>query len=192
MSVDTKMILFGAPGPQEVAAAIRESFGLEAEVRDTSVEDMFIVMFPEPSGAKEGRRLHVFPDCQSIDTEHVYAGRHTYCTFGAWGSSIRIAEALASRFGGYVLDRDDKDDWRLIEAADSENAAPHAPLDALKIELEKAVGAKDAVVLAALAADEGKLVRIMAAYEAYKAAKAKEAAVPRDAGDVSEGPGIRP
>jgi hypothetical protein len=171
MSVDTKVRLFGAPSPQQIAAALRSAFDVEVDVRASSVEDMFHILFPDPADISKGRKLTVFPDYRGGDDQDVFSGRHTYCMLGAWGSSVRIADALASRFGGYVCESDSKGDWRLVEAdRSSPEAGNLSPEGVLKIELEKIVGHVDGVALARIAADEAKLEGVIAAYAAYRAA----------------------
>lgn len=185
MSVDTKVILYGAPSAEEVAAAIRSAFSIEAAVTTTSVDEMFHVTFPDPAGRLAGyvsnRSLSVFPDDSSSDDRDVYSGRRTLCMLGASGGAVMVADALASRFGGYVLENDSRDDWRLVEPVSGETPDLTAE-DVLKIEIAKIVGNRDATFFAALVDEPDKLERLVAAYLAYRSAKS----------DFADSPAVKP
>lgn len=170
MGVDTKFLLKGAPSPQEIAAAVRLSFSIEVEVEETSQDDMFRLFFEDPTGRKPGwaeqRMLWVFTDPE--DHSEVLSGPKTSCSFGAFGGSVVVAEALASRFGGFVLDADSNDDWRYFEG---DSAAPELPaVDRLRINIETILGPKGAIPFAKLANAPEKLDAVISAYQAFKAA----------------------
>lgn len=165
MGVDTKAILIGSPKPQEIAAALRAEFGGEVSVIDTNVEDMHIVTLADPKGRRPGdaelrsMAIHVG---RFNDYPHVYSEPHTLCSLGAFGGSVTIMEALARWFGGFVLDADSNDYWRFIDRSHALVELP--PLDRLRIEIEKIVGAKKAIPLVEIAHDRDAMGRIIDAY----------------------------
>ncbi len=175
MSIDTSAIVFGAPGAEEIAAAIRTAFNVEVHV-ETDGDEFFRIRFSEPGGGQPGqpssRNMHVFPNMHTKTRDHkdIYTGEYTYCSLGCWGQSVEIMEAIASRFGGYVLDNDMHENWRKVEA-NPETAPELSDEDVLRIELADIAGPKFGTALAALVDEPEKLEKIMEAYSRYKERK---------------------
>lgn len=121
MSVNTKIILIGAPSAEQIAAELSAAFGSLATVEDCGMAwEMFRIFFPDPDGHQPGepeqRMMFVHPRYAEDDARRIYQGELTLCSIGAFGGSIKIADALVSKFGGFVCERDVDGVWRFTPA----------------------------------------------------------------------------
>lgn len=163
MGVDTKAKLLGNPTVQQIASVIRGTFNLDDVTVDAAGTDVFRVYFPDPlgktPGAADRRMMFVFPDYS--DDDGPVSGKHTLCMLGAFGGSVVTADALAARFGGYVLEQDTNDDWRFV--AGSEGNAP-SPKDAARLRLETILGQAEAIPFVALLDKPAELAAVLDVY----------------------------
>lgn len=173
MGVDTKGILFGKPNAAEIAQAITEAFGFEPEIRSglgyEEVPSYFILTFPDTQDKKESRQLHVHLDCEG-DYANVYEGKATLCSFGLWGGSIEIMEALARKFGGFVCDSDCVGEWHPVDRAENADApqAPLAPEAVLNLTLARVIDPKAAIEIRKLVKDREQFAKLMDALDLYR------------------------
>ena len=169
MGVDTKAILFGAPGPHEISAVLMEAFYCEVTIHNCSSNapaytyEMFALDFADPAIAGRDRRMFVHPHTKSQDFAHVFQGEHTACSLGCWGSSVQIMEALVSVFGGFVCDADTVDEWRLVEGSDQRE---WSTIDRLRADLAAALGNAGALPFIAIMDDPKKVEAVACAYGA--------------------------
>lgn len=167
MSVDTKALLIGAPSPEEVGAALRAAGLEDLTVHPSGAEgSSFWVTYAQPPRGKR-RSMFVMPNYAGEVAGFGDVRDLTLCNLGADPAAVEAMEALAKRFGGYVLDDDSKSEWRTVEKTGSEPEIP--ALDRLRIALFEAAGSQRGVILAALADEPDVLEAVMDAFDAYRA-----------------------
>lgn len=183
MSDDTTALLVGAPNQEEVAAALRLAFpGTKVETERAIDDNMYRLYFvdpvckPRPGDAKR-RMMYVFHAYDSGDYRDVFDGTPTVCSLGAFGGSVRIMDALAKHFGGFVRDADNSS-WRSLQAEEAK-VLNYSPEDRLRITLASVAGPVAGAAIASLVIDDAeKLEAVTHALADYAAETSVPAARP--------------
>lgn len=155
MGTNTKVLLVGSPTYMEVAQALGSAFDIDVKITPSSSNEFVWLNFADPNPdpkADQDRQMTVFEN--TVDDKNVYEGPATWCSLGAFGSSVEIATALAERFGGYVCASDSLEEWVFVESVspevDHENLSPE---DAFNISVSRILPVKVAAALRDAIAD---------------------------------------
>lgn len=117
MGIDTKGVIKQEITIIDMKKSIEKFFNTEVTVHSYFHNDMFVFDFSYFNGETnemENRNLNLFFNNSDYDDE--VGSYYAAISLHYWGSSIKIINTLISHYGGYILNKDDTDDWEYLEA----------------------------------------------------------------------------